>query len=101
MSVSTILVAASLLTATILILRYFWFELVVIVATIYIAVRLAILSFISMLLWMIFVEGSKEGWGLCWLYFFLGYLAIVLLYAFLAVGIYSNILDALKGNRRR
>jgi hypothetical protein len=101
MSILTIISIAAVVITTALILRYFWYQLLIIAATVYILIRLVLLSFVSMILWMIFVEGSKDGWGMCWLYFFLGYSGIVLIYVLAALAIYGDIMDSIRGLRRK
>lgn len=101
MSTLTIITLAAIIISTALILRYFWYQVLIVLGTLYITLKLILLSFVSMILWMVFMEGSKQGWEMCWLYFFLGYAGIALVYALAAIGIYNDIIDSIRGSRRR
>jgi hypothetical protein len=48
-------------------------------------------SLVSAVIWMVWIMNEKEGWGLCWLFFFITYLTIVGIGAGIANDIFTSI----------
>lgn len=79
MNTSTFLIALPITVLILMILRYFWLELYMLVQIVKILFGITVLSFGSAIIWSIFIQGDEEGFWLCWLYFGITYLVTVVL----------------------
>lgn len=79
MSTSTFLIALPITILILIVLRYFWFELYMLVQIIKVLFGITVLSFGSAIIWSIFIQGDEEGFWMCWLYFGIAYLVAVAL----------------------
>jgi hypothetical protein len=68
----------------------------------YFIVKLLYYSFISAVLWAVFITQSTEGWGWTWLFFLLTYSAMIIVYYLIVLDIINIgikfISDIFKGN---
>lgn len=97
MTPSTFLWATLITLAVFVILRLFWKAVLIVGFIVYVIVRLLFYSFVSTLLWIIFVTQSSQGWGWLFSYFFIFYSAIVGIYAIIAMDIFQMIVDGVRG----
>lgn len=93
MRIETFFIAIGITFAVLLFVRVFWKPLALIALTLYILGHLAFWSFLSAVLWALFVNQTTEGWGLLWLYFFLTYAGIFIVYVLITADIISMVLE--------
>ncbi len=96
MRIETFFIAIGITFAVLLFVRVFWKPLALIALTLYILGHLAFWSFLSAVLWALFVNQTTEGWGLLWLYFFLTYAGIFIVYVLITADIISMVLEWFK-----
>ena len=97
MTLSTFMIALTCMFLLALFIRLFWPIIVAIFIVIQLLFYVGIASLVSAVIWMAFIMDEKEGWGLCWLFFFITYLTIVGILA----GIANDVFDAVAYKAKR
>lgn len=90
MTLSTFMIALTCMFLLALFIRLFWPIIVAILLILQVLFYVGVASLISAVIWMVWIMDEKEGWGLCWLFFFITYLTIV----GIIIGIASDIFSA-------
>ena len=91
MTLSTFMIALTVMFLLAMFIRLFWPIIVAIFLIIQVLFYVGVASLVSAVIWMAFIMDEKEGWGLCWLFFFITYLTIVGILAGIANDIFSAI----------
>ncbi len=91
MTLSTFMIALTAMFLLALFIRLFWPIILAIFLILQVLFYVAVASLISAVVWMAFIMNEKEGWGLCWLFFFITYLTIVGILAGIANDIFTAI----------
>lgn len=93
MSLLTFLIASFAVVVIGIFVRIFWFQLMVIWLILQILFYIGIASTFSAVIWMVFVEGYREGptdgLGLTWLFFFILYATTVIVWFCIILDIYK------------
>ena len=97
MTFSTFMIALACMFLLALFIRLFWPIIVAIFLIIQVLFYVGVASLISAVIWMVCIIDEKEGWGLCWLFFFITYLTIVGILACIA----NDIFDAVAYKTKR
>lgn len=97
MTFSTFMIALTGMFLLALFIRLFWPIIVAIFLIIQVLFYVGVASLISAVIWMAWIMDEKEGWGLCWLFFFIAYLTIV----GILIGIASDIFGAVSYKAKR
>lgn len=97
MTLSTFMVALTGMFLLAAFIRLFWPIIVAIFIILQVLFYVGVASLVSAVVWMSFIVDEKEGWGLCWLFFFITYLVIVGILA----GIANDVFDAVAYKTKR
>lgn len=93
MSLSTFFIATLIVVVIALFIRIFWVQLLILWFLLQAIFYISVLSVISAIGWMIFVEDYKsgpiDGLGLAWLFFFIMYSAVIVVWFFIVFDIYE------------
>ena len=93
MSLLTFTLATLAVIIIAIFVRIFWVQLLLIWLLLQIFFYVCILSTISAIGWMVFIEdyrsGPIDGFGLTWLFFFIAYSAMVVVWFFIVFDIYK------------
>lgn len=93
MSLTTFFIATLAVIVIAILVRIFWVELLLIWLFLQIIFYISILSTVSAIGWMVFVEdyrsGPTDGLGLTWIFFFIMYSAMVVVWFFIVFDIYK------------
>lgn len=84
-----------ILAVVLLFIRAFWKELAVLGFIVYVLGQVIFISFMSTLLWAVFVTKSAAGWGWTFLFFNLAYIMILIVYAMIVNELFGIIGDAI------
>lgn len=91
MTLSTFMIALACMFLLALFIRLFWPIIVAIFLILQILFYVGVASLVSAVIWMAWIVDEKEGWGLCWLFFFITYLTIVGVLACIANDIFMGV----------
>lgn len=93
MSLSTFFIATLIVIVVAIFIRIFWVQLLFIWLFLQLVFYISILSTVSAIGWMVFVEdyrsGPTDGLGLAWIFFFIMYSAMVVVWFFIVFDIYK------------
>ena len=89
MTFSTFMIALTGMFLLATFIRLFWPIIVAVFLIIQVLFYVGVASLISAVIWMVWIIDEKEGWGLCWLFFFITYLTIVGVLACIANDIFT------------
>lgn len=96
MDTTTFIIATAITLGIIVLIRLFWQEILIIAYVLYVIGMILFISFISTLLWIIFVSANSQGWGWLFLYFNIAYSGILVVYAFIINDIFYMAVDMVK-----
>lgn len=96
MDISTFFIATAITLGIIVLIRLFWQEILIVACVLYVIGMILFISLISTLLWIIFIRGNAQGWGLLFLYFNIAYTGILVLYAMIIYDIFYVAVDTVK-----
>lgn len=97
MTFSTFMIALTCMFLLAIFVRLFWPIIVAILFILQVLFYVGIASLISAVIWMAWIMDEKEGWGLCWLFFFITYLTAV----GILIGIANDIFGAVAYKAKR
>lgn len=97
MTLSTFMIALTCMFLLAIFVRLFWPIIVAILFILQILLYVGVASLVSAVIWMSFIVNEKEGWGLCWLFFFITYLTLVGILACIA----NDVFDAVAYKAKR
>lgn len=93
MSLTTFFIATLAVIVIAIFVRIFWVQLLLIWLFLQIVFYISVLSTVSAIGWMVFVEdyrsGPTDGLGLTWIFFFIMYSAMVVVWFFIVFDIYK------------
>lgn len=91
MTLSTFMIGLTGMFLLAMFIRLFWPIIVAIFLIIQVLFYVGVASLVSAVIWMAFIVDEKEGWGLCWLFFFITYLVILGILAGIASDVFSAV----------
>ena len=101
MTLISFFVATFITVISLVIIRAFWKELLVLSLVCKAIGYLIFYSFISALLWAGFISQSAEGWGWLWLYFFIAYTGMLVVYCLIVMDIFDYAIDFIRSLFKR
>ena len=85
----------AILIVVLFIVKTFWKELAVLGFLLYLLGQIVFISFMSTLVWAVFITKSAAGWGWTFLFFTIAYTAVLVVYAMIVNEVFGMIGNAI------